>query len=408
MAEDKKPKIDLKSRLQKMGGPGAATPPPPVAAPVPSRPSQAPPAPVSRPSAPPAVPGAPISIPPPSGMGIPRPPASVRPTNLDPNNPLAAVAGYRAPSSQPQPAMQAQRIEVDEMAVVQARSGARRQGFIGGLVLAVVVGLVAYVAGGAQQQGADRKKSTQDAHDLANDLNTAKKSLDDLKTALTAGGQSLLGDHKYPADLGKQLSGMVVDFSGDKLFGRRFSGVPADTVRDLMDFITRVQGLNNKKDLVVSLLNSPKLKDAITQDLAISAAGKGSPITIVAVVDKDTPGGAGRLAMLVTPIKPDDQIGKTLTFMNPLGSGNVALPPLGDPKIPPTGAVIPIVPTSFDKVCPSPAKGAETQLLTSMNSLIDDINGQKPADANTDIVQDSKPGLSDTAAKLADSLSKVN
>jgi hypothetical protein len=72
----------------------------------------------------------------------------VRPANLDPNNPLAAVAGYRPAQSAPAPAMaQAQRIEVDELAVVQARSGARRQGFIGGLVLAVVVGLVAYVAG---------------------------------------------------------------------------------------------------------------------------------------------------------------------------------------------------------------------------------------------------------------------
>jgi hypothetical protein len=304
--------------------------------------------------------------------------------------------------------MAAQRIEVDELAVVQARSGARRQGFIGGLVLAVVVGLVAYVAGGAQQQGADRKKSTQDAHDLAGDLGKAKTTLDDLKTKLTAGGQTLLGDHKYPADLGKQLSDVVVDFSGDKLFGRRFSGVPADTVRDLMDFITRVQALNNKKDLVVSLLSSTKLKDAITQDLAISAAGKGSPVTLVAVVDKDTPGGACRVASLTVPIKPDDQLPKTLKFLNPINGTNAELPLLTDPKIPPSGALIPIVPTSFDKVCPSPAKGAETQLLSSMNSLIDDIAGQKGSDDPNNPITEPKPGLSDSAAKLIDSLSKVN
>lgn len=403
MAEDKKPKIDLKSRLQKMGGPGAATPPPPVAgAPVDAgaRSSQTPPppqVPVSRP----VIPGAPISVPPPSG--IPRPPPSVRPANLDPNNPLAAVAGYKPSAPAPAHAV-AQRIEVDEMAVVQARSGARRQGFIGGLVLAVVIGLVAYVAGGAQQQGADRKKSTQDAHDLATDLGTAKKSLDDLKAALTTGGQTLIGDKKYPEGLGKQLSGMVVDFSGDKLFGRRFSGVPAETLTNLMDFITRVQALNNKKDLVVSLLSSPKLKDAITADLAIAAAGKGSPVTLVAVVDKDTPGGACRIAPLITPIKPDDQLGKTLKFVNPINGSNAELPLLADPKIPATGAVIPIVPTSFDKVCPSPAKGAETQLLSSMNSLIDDIQGQKP---NPDTGEDAKPGLSDTAAKLIDQLNQV-
>src|ERR1019366_10157083 len=39
MADDKKPKIDLKSRLQRMGGPAGA-PPPPAA---PSRPSAPPP-----------------------------------------------------------------------------------------------------------------------------------------------------------------------------------------------------------------------------------------------------------------------------------------------------------------------------------------------------------------------------
>jgi hypothetical protein len=315
------------------------------------------------------------------------------------------MAGYR-PQSAPAPAMaQPQRIEVDELAVQQARSGARKQGFIGGMILAVVIGLVAYVAGGAQQQGADRKKSTQDAHDLAGDLIKAKTSLDDLKGKLTDGGKTLMGDRKFPADLGKQLSDLIVDFSGDKLFGRRFSGVPADTVRDLMDFISRVQSLNNKKDLVISLLNNPKLKQAITDDLA-RPAGQ-SPITLVAIVDKDTPGGAGRLANLVKPLAPTDSLPKTLLFINPLGSGNVELPMLADPKIPASGAVIPIVPTSFDKVCPSPVKGAETQLLSSMNSLIDDINGQKASDTG-DMVSDGKPGLSDTAAKLADSLNKVN
>jgi hypothetical protein len=400
MADDKKPKIDLKSRLQKMGGPGAATPPPPAAGiPAPS-PSQAPPPVIARPVPAPGAPVAPPSIPPPSG--IPKPPMSSRPVALDPNNPLAAIA--RPIQSAPAPAAPAmQRIEVDELAVQQARGSARRQGFIGGLVLAVVIGLVAYVAGGAQQQGADRKKSTQDAHDLAVDILKAKGTLDDLKGKLTDGGKSLLGDRKYPEGLGKQLSDIVVDFSGDKLFGRRFSGVPADTLKSLMDFMARVETFNNKKDLVVSLLTSTKLKQSIVEDLS-RPAGQ-SPVTIVAVVDKDSPGGACRVAALVKPINPNDQLGKTLQFVNPLGSGNVELPILQDPKIPGSGAVIPIIPTSFDKVCPSPVKGAETQLLSSMNALIDDIQGQK---GNPDYGQDATPGLSDQAAAIADALNKVN
>jgi hypothetical protein len=94
-------------------------------------------------------------------------------------------------------------------------------------------------------------------------------------------------------------------------------------------------------------------------------------------------------------------------FLNPRNGSNSTLKRLQDAKIPPGGAVIPVIPTSFDKVCPSPVKGAETQLLSSMNSLVDDIQGQKAADSG-DIVMDTKPGLSDAAAKLADQLSKVN
>ena len=155
---------------------------------------------------------------------------------------------------------------------------------------------------------------------------------------------------------------------------------------------------------MVSLLTSTKLQKSITEDLA-RPAGQ-SPVTLVAVVDKDTPGGACRIASLVKPIAPNDTVGKTLQFVNPLGgSGNVELPILQDPKIPASGAVIPIIPTSFDKVCPSPVKGAETQLLSTMNSLIDDINGQP---ANQDIGQDATPGLSGQAGSIADALSKVN
>ncbi len=114
------------------------------------------------------------------------------------------------------------------------------------------------------------------------------------------------------------------------------------------------------------------------------------------------------MASLTVPIKPDDQLPKTLKFLNPINGSNAELPLLTDPKIPASGALIPIVPTSFDKVCPSPAKGAETQLLSSMNSLIDDIAGQKGSDDPNNPITEPKPGLSDSAAKLIDSLSKVN
>ena len=155
MAEQPKPKIDLKSRLQKVGpGPGA-TPVPPAG---PSAPGRAPP----MRSVAPAVPGSSGSVPP----AMPSRPAQP----LDPRNPLAAVAqGAFKPSGPmagvPAPIITSQRIEIDEGAVTQARSSARKQGLVIGLVLAVGAAGVAWVGGTASAQGAGAAaRRVHDAH----------------------------------------------------------------------------------------------------------------------------------------------------------------------------------------------------------------------------------------------------
>jgi len=254
----------------------------------------------------------------------------------------------------------------------------------------------------AQAAGAARAQSVNDAHSLAADLLKAKTSLDQLKAKVSEGGATLVNARKFPGDLGQALAGMNIDFGGDKLFGRRFSGVPADTTRQLFDFITRVQSLNDKRELVVALLN--KLQKPITEELARPPGQL--PIGYVVVVDRDTGAGGTRIASLVTPIAPDDKGGvpNELLFQNPLGSGNVKLPRLTGDKIPKDGAAIPVVPTSYEKVCPSKERGQVAQLVSAMNSLVNDIATQ-PGDSS--IVQDSKPGLSEMASKLADQLNKV-
>jgi hypothetical protein len=326
----------------------------------------------------------------------------------DPRNPLAAAAhpgfrpagGVAAPST---PQMQSQRIEVDEGAVHQARSGARKQGVVIGLVLAVGAGAVCWVGGSASQQGAARTQGVHDAHDLAADLTKAKGSLDQLKGKLEDGAKSIVVDRKFPKDLGQTLAGMNVDFGGDKLFGRRFSGVPAETTRQLFDFITRVQGLNDKKDLVVALL--AKLQKPI--ELELSRPERSFPVQYVLVVDKDTPNSGGFIAALSPAIEPGSSVPNDLTFVNPRGSGNVKLPRLTNEKIPKEGAAITIVPNTFEKVCPSTQRGQMAQLVSSMNSIVGDIAGQK-APEGADVITETKPGLGDVALKIADALSKVN
>jgi hypothetical protein len=95
-----------------------------------------------------------------------------------------------------------------------------------------------------------------------------------------------------------------------------------------------------------------------------------------------------------------------LTFANPRGSDNVKLPRLTSDRIPKDGTAIPIVPNTFEKVCPSATRGQIAQLVSSMNSLVDDIQGQ--GSAGGDVITESKPGLEETATKLADQLGKVN
>jgi hypothetical protein len=297
----------------------------------------------------------------------------------------------------------AQRIEVDEEAIHRARGGARKQGFVIGLVIAVGAALVAYMGGNAQSAGAARTQSINDAHSLASDLLVAKASLEGLKTKVAEGGASIVNNRKFPTNLAQSLSAAHVDFGGDKLFGRRFSGVPAETTRNLFDFITRVQALNDKRELIVALLN--KLQKPITEELSRPAGQL--PIGYVAIVDKDTWNGGARIAPLVAPISPDDKNGvpNELLVVNPIGSGNVKLPRLTGDKIPRDGAAIPIVPTSYDKVCPSKERGQVAQLVSTMNSLVNDITTQK---GDQTIVEDSKPGLAELAGKLADELNKVN
>jgi|SRR5580658_14503 hypothetical protein len=389
MAEDRKPKIDLKSRLQKMGGPTVATPSPQASG------SIAPPSRVGVSVGP--VVGPPSSIPVP---GVART-VSGRPAAIDPAHPLAAVAQPFAPP----PAAQPQRIEIDEDAAKQARRGGFKGGLSAGIVIALVLAALGYVGGTASTQGSARAQGIRDAHDLAADILKARESLVQVSQKLQAGGKTLSVDRTFPSGLAQGLSGLNVDFGGDKLFGRRFSGVPADTTRDLFDFITRVQALNDKKGLVVSLLN--KLQKPITEELSRPAGML--PISYVAVVDSNDPRNtAAFLAPLATPISPDDKNGvpNDMTFANPRGSGNVKLPRLESDRVPKDGTAIPIVPNTFEKVCPSATRGQIAQLVSSMNSLIDDVQGQKSE--TSDVITESKPGLDEMAAKLADQLSKVN
>jgi hypothetical protein len=384
MADEKKPKIDLKARLGKAGGgqAGAAVPVPQV------RPSQRPP-----------VPGTPVGPPPPFAA------TPAAPAAIDPSNPLAAVATpYRAPAPPPPP--QAQRIEVDEVAVHEARKGARKQGLVFGLVIAAISSGVGYVGGQSRADGTARDKSRNDAKEMADDVGKAKAQIQALMDKMDA-GRRMLADKppKFPADLSKDLGGINVDFDGTKLAGRRFSGFSTATTALLVEFITRVQTLNDKKLAIQSLLN--KMQKPLTEQF--NAPPGQVTINQIVIVSKDNNGPLALLAQLSTPLVTNQSsfnMPKEFNFTDPLGGGNSKLDRYmgGGGDLGKNPAAVYVVPSSFQKACPSDNAVQAKQLAASIGSFIHDIKGDEKVEG---IETDTKPGLLETADKLASGLSKV-
>lgn len=399
MAEEKKPKIDLKARLGKAGG---ATPPPAavgggVPAPVPA-PSPA------GPAVPAAVPSS-GGLPVPPGIPVGPPPAFKAPaTALDPSNPLAAVVSPQKPQpSRPPAPAQPQRIEVDEMAVQEARKGARKQGLIAGLVAAVVLGAIGYIAGGASSESKARSASVNHAKSLAGDVEKSREQLKTLADKVEAGRNMLVKERKFPADLAKDLGAINVDFDGSKLAGVRFSGFSTETTTGLIEYITGVQSTNDRKNALIALLG--KLQKPLTEQLA---GGGGQKVQFVAIVDKDA--SKQSFAILAPLTKAIDVQGNgppslpaEFTATNPLTRGNVTVPKLTTLD---KGGAAYVIPKSIEAACPSESAGQIAQLGGQLNKLITDIRGEQ-AGAGGDVITETKAGLLERADKLVTGLNKV-
>lgn len=401
MADDKKPKIDLKARLGKTSA-GGATPAPGGGVPVPI------PVPTGVGSSP--TPGMPQSSPAPSsGQALPGVPVGGPAFGrgaIDPSNPLAAVASPYAP----QPAAPAQpvapaRIEVDEMAVQQARSGARKQGFVIALIVGLMFGGIGYTAGGARETSKAREKSMADAVSLADDVEASKTQLESLAKAIEEGRDQLVKERKFPTKLSHDLGGIRVDFDGSKLAGRRFSGVSSDVTTMLFEFITAVQSLNDRKELVQGLL--ARLEKPLTEQFAAPPGQQN--VQFVVILDKDPVGNpTGILAPLSKPISfvpPKVDLPKEFAFSDTLHGGNKSLPQgqfgKGDTLKAPSAVYV--LPKTFEAVCPSEEKGQVAQLGAQLSGVVEDIRGEG-GPKNQDIVRDTKPGLIELAVKLADGL----
>ena len=421
MAEEKKPKIDLKARLGKTGLNPAATPPVAaggVPAPVPApssansgnvggfaAPPPSNPQPGTRGGGVPVPPGIPVGPPPAFGGRTPGQP-------LDPSNPLAAaVSPYRPQASAPPAAViQPQRIEVDELAVHEARKGARKQGLIAGFIMALVFGAVGFIAGGAQETSKGRSASVAHAKSLADDVGKAREQLKQLADKVEAGKNTLIKDHKFPDTLGKELSAINVDFDGNKLAGVRFSGFSKDTTSGLIEFITQTQQVNDRRNATINLLS--KLQKPISEQL--SGTEKKSINFVILTGGKASQDPNGNffavIAPLQTPIAVTDPTKITIPneYAAQLNGAIATAPAYKKGDLSTTPAAMYILPKSLNAVVPSESAGQVAQLGSQLQRLISDVRGEgagQPADDK--VVSDAKPGLLERADKLVDQLNKV-
>lgn len=396
MAEERKPKIDLKARLQKTQGIPAPTPAPATV----DNPLGGAPASVPAPAIPVPVRSAPASIPAPSLPG------GAAAETLGGLARGVATGPFRA-QAEPPPPPQPQRIEVDEATVQAARKGAFKTAFTAAIGVSALFGVLGFVVGGAREKAAGHEQGTKDAQGLAEGVGKAKVTLETLKTKTEAARDALLKEGKFPDSLIGELGGLNVDFNGGALAGRRFSGFSFQTTQDLIGFVTAVQDVNDKKDALVRVLS--RLQKPLTERLANATSGKSTISHVVVLGEKDLSGNPmAILAPLVTPLVATQgkvDAPKEFTFVDPTSKKNVSLErytggALGKP------AAVYVLPKSLDTSFPSEASSGASQLGAQLSGFIRDIKGDDMGTSDA-VVNDSKQGLIEKATKLEAALRNV-
>ncbi len=383
MADEKKPKIDLKARLGKAQ---TATPPPTGAVPPPI---SVPPPPFSnRPSG--AAPGIPVG---------PTPFTSVPP--LDPSNPLsAAISGAAFRTAAPQAPPQPMRIEVDDSQIKAARSSGFKTGAIVGGVAAVVFAGIGFIAGGSNALKQGRAETVSGAKVLAGQLDEATGKMKKMSDALEAGTASLKAG-KFPDTLVEEL-GTNVNFGGNELAVVRVA-FPADVTTGLFDVITSVQSLNDKRIAVQSKLN--QLKKPITEQLAAAAGGKRSITHAVVLGERD--GSQNFFAQIVamnpplTVTPPNVSLPDDFNVSSTRGAAKLPRYKGGELSEKKVGAMY-ISPETFKAACPSEQAQAQAQLVSILGQIYRDLKGEKGGGG--DVITEGKTGLIEKAEALSKGL----
>jgi hypothetical protein len=232
MAEDKKPKIDLKARLGKKtvgapaAGPGGSIPPP-------------------------------AGIPKPYGVGgIPAPnvggAAARSAPAVDASNPYGAMEPAAAPVVKPA----AITVELSDE-VVRAQGRGKAKVLVLAVITAAIGCFVGFTLGGAAERGKGTDAAKQGAQDLVKDVEAANAKIEELAGVLKSAKEKL-GKAKFPEEEVSKLGALNIPFGGTNLSGKGIGRFKAEVLNMLVDFASASAEANDQKEKIQSVLNRNK------------------------------------------------------------------------------------------------------------------------------------------------------
>ncbi|HKY37376.1 MAG TPA: hypothetical protein VJN18_15645 [Polyangiaceae bacterium] len=234
MAEDKKPKIDLKARLGKKtvgapaAGPGGSIPPP-------------------------------AGIPRPPGVGgIPTPPfqgggAASRPAPvMDASSPYGAMEPAVAPVVKPT----AITVELSDE-VVRAQGRGKAKVLVLAIITAALGGFVGFTLGGTTERAKGTDAAKQGAAELAKDVEAANAKIDELAGVLKSAKEKL-SKATFPDEEVSKLGALNIPFSGANLSGKGIGRFKAEVLNMLVEFASASTEANDQKEKIQSVLNRNK------------------------------------------------------------------------------------------------------------------------------------------------------
>ncbi len=224
MADDKKPKIDLKARLGKKtvttaGGP--AVPPP-------------------------------VGIPKPAVPGLPSRPSQPAPPRVDASDPYAAISSDAAVKKEPQ----AIKVEMSAEVVAAQRKG-KLKVVVLMLVAAAVAGLFGFTLGDRTRANQGAYAAVDGARELVEEVEAANTKVRELSEVLKE-ALSTLSDNKYPEGQVAKLGEINIPFEGSNLIGKGIGRYQAKTVTLLIQFASGAQEANDAKEKLQRLLGYAK------------------------------------------------------------------------------------------------------------------------------------------------------